>query len=175
MAGFFDDKWVKLVALTTTILAVLAGISSLKGGGYSTKVQLSMTAESNKWAYFQAKSIKQHSYEIQRDTFDLEALKENNGVAKAYIDKKRKEYAANIERYNQEKNQIKSEAEALGKEQDIAKRHGGNFGMAVMFFQMAIMLSSVAALIKKHYLWFIGLGFGTFAIVYMVNGFFLFF
>jgi hypothetical protein len=46
------DSWTQWVALTTTILAVCAAISSLKGGGYSTRVQLATTVEANTWAYY---------------------------------------------------------------------------------------------------------------------------
>jgi hypothetical protein len=34
---------------------------------------------------------------------------------------------------------------------------GGNFGYALIFLQIAIMLSSLASLTKRHYLWYIAL------------------
>jgi hypothetical protein len=174
MATVFDEKWGKWVALTTMCLAVCAAISSLKGGGYSTKVQLLTTAENNKWAYFQSKSIKQHSYELQRDIFALYQL--NAGEKeKDFINKKIKYYTDEVARYDKEKNDIKKEAEDLSKSEDNFKRHGGNFGMAVMFLQIAIMLSSVAALIKRRRLWTAGLAMGVLGLAYMLNGFYLWF
>ena len=68
------ERWTQWVALTTTILAVCAAISALKGGGYSTRVQLSTTQESNKWSYFQAKSIKQHAVEMHKDQLEVVRL-----------------------------------------------------------------------------------------------------
>ncbi|MEI6079413.1 MAG: DUF4337 family protein, partial [bacterium] len=59
MKSFFKDKWVQIGTLATTVLAVCAAISALKGGGYSTKTQVTTTQVANTWAYYQAKSIKQ--------------------------------------------------------------------------------------------------------------------
>jgi len=41
-----------------------------------------------------------------------------------------------------------------------------------MLLQIAIMMSSVGALIKRPIMWVIGLGFGAIGLVYMLNGFF---
>ena len=68
------EKWIQWVALTTTILAVSAAISSLKGGSYSTQVQLKNTQEANRWAYYQAKSLKQNLAELEREHMGVLAL-----------------------------------------------------------------------------------------------------
>ena len=174
MATVFDEKWGKWVALTTMFFAVCAAIASLKGGGYSTKVQLMTTEENSKWSYFQSKSIKQHSYELQRDLFALYQLSAAD-KEKDFIAKKIKYYTDEVARYDKEKNDIKKEAEDIAGKEDRAKRHGGNFGMAVMFLQIAIMLSSVAALIKRRRLWAGGLAMGVLGLAYMLNGFYLWF
>ena len=109
MATVFDEKWGKWVALTTMIFAVCAALSSLKGGGYSTKVQLAMTQENNKWAYYQAKSIKGHSFELQRDLFALYQLSAAE-KEKEFITKKIQYYTEQVARYDKEKNDIKKEA-----------------------------------------------------------------
>lgn len=58
------DAWTKWVALSTTLLAVCAAFATLKGGSFSTKTQLATVSASNKWSYYQAKSLK----ETARDT-----------------------------------------------------------------------------------------------------------
>ena len=52
---------------------------------------------------------------------------------------------------------------------------GQAFGIAVIFLQIAILLSSIAALIKKKVLWILGMAVGVVGIVSFFNGFFLFF
>ncbi|MBF0619719.1 MAG: DUF4337 domain-containing protein [Candidatus Omnitrophica bacterium] len=166
-----NENWIKWVALTTTILAVCAAIASLKGGGFSTQVQVMTTQENNKWSYFQSKSIKQHVSEMERDLYKLELVKSAAPAVTAEVQAKLKELEANIERYDKEKAQIKKEAEDLSAKQLEAKKHGGNFGMAVMFFQIAIMLSAIGSLLKQRNFWLLGLLFGACGIVYFVNGF----
>jgi predicted Na+-dependent transporter len=46
--------------------------------------------------------------------------------------------------------------------------------MAVIFLQIAILLSSIAPLMKGKPVWLLGLITGAFGIVYFVNGFWLF-
>jgi hypothetical protein len=43
-----------------------------------------------------------------------------------------------------------------------------------MFLQIAILLSSIAALMKKKAFWYIGMATGCFGLLYFFNGFFLF-
>jgi hypothetical protein len=174
MATEQQESWLKWVALTTTILAVCAAIGSLKGSSYSTRVQILTTQESNQWAYFQSKSIKQHLYETKRDLFDLELMKPQEAQAKEVLTAKRTQTDEAIKRYVQEQAEIKAKAEMLNKDQAGFKVHGASFGMSVMFFQIAIMLSAIGSLMKKRYSWITGLVMGAIGLLYFMNGFLTF-
>jgi hypothetical protein len=166
------ETWVTWVALTTTILAVLAAISALKGASYSTRVQLATTKEANQWAYFQAKSIKEHTYSVNRDVLAaIRLLETKNAKAQKYLSDKIREYEDEIARYDKEKGQIKKGAEDIIKEQEVFKQKNGNFALAVMLLQIAIMCSAVGALIKKKLMWLMGLVLGGWGIYYFVLGF----
>ena len=102
----FREKWIQWVALTTTILAVCAALSTLKGSSNSTKTQIMTTKETNKWSYFQSKSIKQHVCELQRDQLEIQKLNNNSPAATALIDKKLIALNEDIERYDKEKGEI---------------------------------------------------------------------
>jgi len=170
------ETWLQWVALTTTILAVCAAISSLKASSYSTKVQIHTTKEANHWAYYQSKSIKEHSYVLNRDVLNYaNLLGSPNPQVQQYLAAKIKYYDKEIGRYDQEKKQIKTEAETLIKEQELLKRHNGAFALATMLLQIAIMMSAVAALIKRKMMWVVGLGLSLVGLAYMANGFFLWF
>ncbi|HEX7624822.1 MAG TPA: DUF4337 domain-containing protein [Anaeromyxobacteraceae bacterium] len=168
------DRWTQWVALTTTILAVCAAISALKGGGYSTRVQLSTTQEANLWSYFQAKSIKQHAVELHREQLEVLRAEARTPEAQALLEERLARSKKEAARYEQEKGGIKAEAEAMQKNEGDLKRHGAAFGLAVMLLQIAIMLSSVGALMKRPAMWIVGLFFGSIGLGYMANGFFLF-
>jgi len=177
MAEEKKEPWLNYLALTTVVFAVCATLSTLKGGGFSTRSVISQAQASDQWSYYQAKSIKGYIYDLQRDKLELELkmirttasssmVKDYEGKIGAYEEK--------TEKYEQEKEDIRKKAEELENRRDEAQTHAGAFGMAAMFLQIAILLSSIAALMKKKYFWFIGIGAGCFGIIYFLNGFFLF-
>lgn len=166
------ETWIQLVALTATVLAVLAAIASLRASSYSTKVQIATTKEANQWAYYQSKSIKEHSYTLNRDILaSVKLLETKNPKAQKFLTDKIKEYDSEIARYEKEKYQIKKDAEDMIKEQEGYKKKNGDFALVVMLLQIAIMCSAVGALIKKKIMWLMGLLLGGWGIYYFVIGF----
>jgi hypothetical protein len=176
MAEEKKEPWLSYLALTTVIFAVCATLSTLKGGGYSTRSVMSQAQASDQWAYYQSKSIKEYVYDLQREKFEMD-LKTNRGMSRALAadyEKRIAAYKEKIDRYEKEKEEIKTKAEGLEKRRDDAQVHSGAFGLAAMFLQIAILLSSIAALMKKKLFWLIGMGAGAFGLLYFVNGFILF-
>ncbi len=175
MAEPAKETWIQWVALTTTVLAVCAAISSLKASSYSTRVQLFTTKEANQWAWYQAKSIRESGYRLNRDLLQVTKLESKNAQAQKSIADTLKRYEEEIGRYSREKEEIRKDAEKIIKEQELLKQHNGAFSLAVMILQIAIMMSAVGALIKKRRMWYVGMALGVWGMVYMVNGFFLLF
>jgi len=176
MADETKEPWLNYLALTTIIFAVAATLSTFKGGGYSTKSMLSQEQASNKWSYFEGKSLKLYLYETQKDVLELDTKSMKKGdasVLNAY-QTKISDYDKSIKRYEKEKAGIKKEAEHLESLRDEAQKHSQAFGMAVIFLQISILISSIAALIKRKYLWEIGIAVGAVGLVYFLNGFLLF-
>ena len=170
------ETWLQWVALTTTILAVAAAISSLRASSYSTKVQIHTTKEANQWAYFQSKSIKEHNFTLARDLLAaIGRLEKQNPALQEFVQPKITEFNGELARYDKEKKDIKEDAERLVQEQEILKNHNAAFATAVMLLQIAIMLSAVGALIKRQLLWYFGMLMGVAGIAYMLNGFYLWF
>lgn len=177
MADEKKEPWLNYLALATVILAVCATLSTFKGGGYSTRSVLAQSQASDQWAYFQAKGIKGYLYELQRDKLDLE-LKSLKTTAPrpvvAQYETRIDTYSQKLKKYDEEKSKIEQEARALEMKRDEAQKHSQAFGMAVIFLQIAILLSSIAALMKLKYIWITGLITGGFGILYFLNGFWLF-
>ena len=177
MADEKKEPWLNYLALTTVILAVCATLATFKGGGYSTRSVLSQTQASDQWAFYQSKSIKGYLYDLQRDKLELER-KMLGSSAVADIDqeyaRRIEAYAAKVKKYDEEKAEIDKKARNLESIRDDASRHSRAFGMAVIFLQIAILLSSIAALLKMRNVWFTGLACGALGIVHFLNGFFLF-
>jgi hypothetical protein len=161
------DAWTKWVALSTTILAVCAAFSTLKGGSFSTKTQLATVNAANKWAYYQAKSLKETSRETELAIITTIEAATPNAEAKAIANAAMKKAESEIIRYEKEKAEIRKDAERLDAETSYNQARGGNFGYAIMFLQIAIMLSAIAALMKKKSFWIIGLAAGAIGVGYL--------
>jgi len=178
MAEEKKESWMNFLALTTVILAVCATLSTFKGGGYSTRSVMSQTQASDQWAYFQSKSIKSYIYEMQLDKLDLELKtggKSFSPAVTAEYTKRIADYSQKIKKYDAEKAEIQKEARKFEEIRNDAQKHSQIFGVAVIYLQIAILLSSIAALIKKRNIWFLGVGVGLVGILYFANGFLLFF
>jgi hypothetical protein len=171
------DPWLNYLALTTVILAVCATLSSFRGSSYSTQRILNQTQASDQWAFYQAKSIKGYIYQASKDGLELElaalGAKVPQQVTEAYQGKIA-DYATQIARYEAERKGIQEKAQDHERIRDDAARHGQAFNFAVIFLQIAILLSSIAALMKKKAIWLLGSLVGLVGVLYFVNGFFVF-
>ena len=176
MAEEKKDQWLNYLALTTIVFAVCATLSTLKGAGYATKSVMAQAQASDQWAYYQAKSIKGYVYDLQKEKFemDLKVLKAGlPSVVTLEYKKKIEGYTQKVNKYDEEKAEIMKKAQALEVSRDDTQKHSGAFGMAAMFLQIAILLSSIAALMKQKYFWYLGMASGAVGLVYFFNGFYL--
>lgn len=176
MAEEKKEKWLNYLAFLSVILAVCATLSTFKGGSYSTRSVLSQTMASDQWAYYQAKSVKGYLYEIQKDELELELKGFGPGAPATQVqDHQRKieDYGRKIEKYNIEKLEIEKAARDYEAIKNHSLEHSQSFGMAVIFLQVAILLSSIAALMKKKQVWVLGLASGAIGILFFFNGFFM--
>jgi len=173
MADEKKEPWLNVLALTTVILAVCATMATFKGGGYSTRSVMSQAQASDQWAFYQAKSMKSNLYEISREQLELQAAGAA-GERAADLRKKAGDWAKKVATYDQEKAAIQAEAKRLEKVREDAQKHSSAFGIAVIYLQISILLSSIAALLKKQPVWWLGLAVGVVGIVYFLNGFLLF-
>jgi hypothetical protein len=178
MAEEKKEPWLNYLALSTVIFAVCATLATFKGGGYSTRSVLSQAQASDLWAYYQAKGIKESLYELQHEKLQLELqisdASSSPQRSAAYRDALA-QYEKKAEKYSKEKSDIEKQARELENQRDDAQRHGKPFGLAVILLQIAILVSSIAALLKRQVLWYLALPVGLLGIVLFADGFFLFY
>jgi len=171
------DKWMSWVALATAIMAVFAAVTTLYMGKYSSRAILNQGQETSQWAYYQAKSIKSYIYEIQKQKLELEMMSPQFGKSSSISEKYARimgDYDKQIKRYDKEKEEIKAKADDLAKSKEDAQARAGNFGYALIFLQISIMLSSISALTKKKPLFYTGLASVSGWIFFFLNAIFLF-
>ncbi|MBS0356589.1 MAG: DUF4337 domain-containing protein [Proteobacteria bacterium] len=166
------EPWLNGMSLATVVLAVCATLSTFKGGSFSTQGVVNQALASDQWAFYQSKSTKQHLFEMQVEQFRLQAmaLPPDNPAVPAY-QQKIAEYQKEIERYKQEKKDIEAKARSFEALRDEAKLHGRPFGLAVIFLQVAILLNSVAGLVKAKRVWWTAIPIGLVGVALFADGF----
>ena len=177
MAEEKKEAWLNYLALMTVIFAVCATLSTFKGGGFSTRSVMSQSQASDQWAFYQAKSIKSYMYQMQKEMFEMKLLDLPRSTPEVTINtykEKIDEYKKKVEKYELEKTEIQEKAKQLESVRDNSQKHSQAFGMAIIFLQIAILLSSIAGLLKKKMVWYGGIATGVVGLFYFLDGFFIF-
>lgn len=176
MTESVKEKRIAGIVLTTILLTGLTIVSSYRGASYASKAQTDIAAAANRGDTFLTDSIKEHSYRLQMEVFELSKLMgRGNPDVEKFLEKKVKEYDDEIARFEKEKKQIAEDNEKLIREQAEYRKHYAAFSFAVVFLQAAILISSLGAFAGKRALWYAGICCGVFGFFCTVNGFFLWF
>jgi len=137
------------VALTTSIFAVTLAIASLGGNNSTKEMLLAQQQSSDQWAFYQAKSIKEHQARTQWQELELE-LAERGAKMPAEARNKTeallKQSSEEEKRYQFEKQEIEKEAKALEQERDSYRTRNPYFEFAEVLLQISIVMASISIL-----------------------------
>jgi hypothetical protein len=146
------ERWFSWVALSTAILAALAAIAGLLSGRHVNEAMMSQIEASDKWSYYQAKSIKASI---------LEAKIALSGTPLP-------EDRAKAARYDREQEEIKSEAEHKEAAAKSNFHKHEIFASGVTMFQIAIAIAAISALTRRRPFWIVSLLFGVAGCAFLV-------
>jgi hypothetical protein len=153
------------ISVTMAILAVCVAVVSLMGHRSHTEELLMQNRATDQWAYYQAKNIRRHNYEMSLDLLSLIEFKD-----KAQADKIREKYKGEAERYTKEQAEIEEQAKDLEGESAKAQRKADRFDLGEVFLEIALVISSLALLSKKLIFWYLGMISGLAGLVVAVTG-----
>lgn len=150
-AAHGGDDFTSRIAVLTAVLSTVGAIFGYMGGHtqnaallYKNEAAIQKTSASNQWNYYQAKSNKQN-------------LAELSVVLTSGDD--REKFKQAIERYKQEKDAIKADAEKLeaaaheaDQESDAEMHVHQRWAMATTLIQVGIALSAIALLTRKRWM-----------------------
>ncbi|MGO9065282.1 MAG: DUF4337 domain-containing protein [Myxococcaceae bacterium] len=142
------------VAVTATVMA----LTNIVGGEGVQEMNLTASEVNNTWAYFQAKSTKQHLAETSLNL--LEAQGELAPQGAAILQPRLERYRAEVQRYEKEKTEIQEKAEALEAHRATLQARAGRFHMAEAAFSLSLALFGLTALTQRRWLLSLGLVFG---------------
>lgn len=151
------DNFASRIAAMTAVLATLGALFSYAGGAtqndalmFKNEAAIRKTEASNQWAFYQAKSSKQNMAEL--------AVALTSGETQ-------QRYKSEIERYKQEKQDIKAVAEKL-EASSLESEHNSEHAMhqhhrwaeAMTAMQVAISLAAITLLTRRKWMQWTSLG-----------------
>ena len=175
------DPFRRIAAIYVGVVAMLLAISSL-GGGQATKQMLAAAMRVNDtYSFAQAKYLRQTSYELAADQLEAQLAEQPTmpdaakSSATALIEKYRKAAAryASDPASGEGRKELLAKAKEWEAVRDHAEAQDPNFQYAGAFFQIAIVLASVAIAAGSPALLGLSAVSAAFATLLTVNGFFL--
>jgi hypothetical protein len=157
-AEMAQERWIMYVALTAAVLAVLAAIAALLAEHQATHAMMDQIQSSDKWGYYQAKSIKANLLDTKTEL--LEGL--GKGASQTDIERRSK--------YTREQEEIKAEAEKLQSESEARLHAHTVLSRSVTMFQIGIAVGAISVLTRRRRFWYGSLAFGAAGAAFFVLG-----
>ncbi len=156
------------VSITISIMAVLVASVTLLGHRTHTEELLRQSQASDRWAQYQAKSVRLHETQGFSDVVNIVAsLDKERGAAL------REKYIKEVEHYEGDKEDISKEAKELESERDIAGRKADRFDGGEALLEIGLVICSITLLTKRKLFWFGGMLIGGLGVALALTGFFL--
>lgn len=173
-----SDRFSKRVALMTAVYAVVLAIASLGGSNAMKEMLLAQQEASNQWAFYQAKSIREHQYRVQklvleadleerRDTMKPESRRKLEAALRRFSEEER--------RYGEEKKDIEKAARKQEAARDRNQAKDPYFDYAEVLLQIAIVMGAVSILSKSRPPFYTSLVLALVGAVLALNGYTLLF
>lgn len=166
--GGEDDPLVLPVSITISIMAVLVAAVTLMGHRTHTEELLRQSQAADKWAQYQAKSVRLHETQGFSDVVNIVAtMDKEKGEAL------REKYKKEVEHYQSDKEDISKEAKDLEDDRDLAGRKADRFDGGEAFLEIGLVICSITMLTKRKLFWFGGMLVGAAGIALALTGFLL--
>jgi len=140
------------VTITMAVLAVLVAAVSLMGHRAHTEEMLLQTQATDQWAYYQAKDIRRHTYELFLDETSVFATQNSADAAKV-----KDKYAKEVQRYLGQEKDIEAEAHKAEDEVKVQRRRADRFDLGEVMLEAALVICSITLLTRKRIYWVLGL------------------
>jgi hypothetical protein len=154
------------VTLTMAIFAVLVAAVSLLGHRAHTEELLLQTKATDQWAYYQAKDIRRHSYEVFLDELSLLPAQDAGLISKL-----KDKYSKEVARYSKEQDSIEAEGKAAEDEVAIERRRADRFDLGEVMLEAGLVISSITLMTRKRIFWQSGTVLGLVGLLTAAAGF----
>jgi hypothetical protein len=171
-----ENAFTKRTALLTAVYAVFLVIVSLGGNNAAKELSLSQQQASDQWAFYQAKTMREQLYHIEKLRLEDELAERGGGLTPVALEHKRaflETVTRESERYAVEKEPIAEKARHLEHERDLYLARDPYFDFGEVLLQIAIVLASMSILTHARRIFFFSLVAALVGLALGLNGFFL--
>ncbi len=163
-----SDSRLAPVTLTMAVLAVCVAAVSLMGHRSHTFEMIAQTKATDQWAYYQAKVIRERSYEVFLDQLSVFTVQNQ-----AHADEVKQRYEKEAKRYRSEANDIQVQATADEAESQSFEHRSDRFDLGEVFLEAALVICSITLLTRKRSFWMAGSVIGIAGVIIAATGFFI--
>jgi hypothetical protein len=141
---------------------------TLMGHRTHTEELLRQSQAADKWAQYQAKSVRLHETQGFSDVVNIVAtMDKEKGEAL------REKYKKEVEHYQSDKEDISKEAKDLEDDRDLAGRKADRFDGGEAFLEIGLVICSITMLTKRKLFWFGGMLVAAAGVTLALTGFLL--
>jgi hypothetical protein len=160
------DRSLIPVTFTMAVLAVVLAVITLMGHRAHTEELLLQSKASDQWAYYQAKNIREHTYEVFLDFLAVSPVKDP-----VQAEAVKNKYTQEITRYKGDLDKVDKEARAFESELQETQRRANRFDFGEVCLDAAIVITSLTLLTKRREFWQLGILFGFAGLAIALTGF----
>lgn len=153
-----NSRFISGVALSSALIAALAAVTASMAGHYANDAMVEQIESTDKWAQYQAKSIK--STVVQTRIVVLEA------IAKPVDEADREK----LKDYDKDQKDIQEEAIKLKHESETHLKKHQTLSVGLTLYQVAIAVGAISALTRRPRFWFVSLAFAALATAFLILG-----
>jgi hypothetical protein len=162
------DKRLASVTVSMAILAVFVAAVSLMGERVHANEVLAQTRAADQWAQYQAKVIRERSYEVFLDQLDVFTVQDASHAAQV-----KAKYKSEIDRYTSETKDISTQATSTESNVAVLDRRSNWFDFADVLLEASLVICSITLLTQKRGYWYFGLFGATAGMVVAVIALFI--
>ncbi len=163
-----DHPLILPVSITISIMAVLVAGVALLGHRAHTEELLRQSQAADRWAQYQAKSVRLHETQGFSDVVNIVA-----SLDKEKEEALREKYIKQVEHYESDKEDVSKEAKDLEADRNLAARRADRYDGGEALLEIGLVICSITLLTKRKGFWFGGMSIGAVGVVLAVTGFFL--
>lgn len=164
----------KAVAIAVVICAVFMAFCKVKDDNIVQAMQASQVEKLDQWNLYQAKSLKQHMFEVQLENGQIQLASQSNTSpeGKALLQEKIKMWEGQIKKYDGDKADSRKKAEDAGKMYDKLNFRDDQFDLSDTLLGLAVALFALTTLVKSKSVFSLATVIAVFGVIMGLAGFF---